>query len=69
MTTNDTLPGESRWLDDELNVLRWRAERLIDLGYGQREAVRLAGTQVDIHELDRLIGMGCPLDTAVRIAA
>jgi hypothetical protein len=49
--------------------LRWRTERLIDLGYERREAVRLAGTQVDIHELDRLIGMGCPRDTAVRIAA
>jgi hypothetical protein len=56
-------------LDEELAVLRWRTERLIDLGYPRRDANRLAITAVDTHELERLIRMGCPLDTAVRIAA
>jgi hypothetical protein len=56
-------------LDEELTVLRWRTERLIDLGYSRREASRLAITSVDTHELERLIRMGCPLETAVRIAA
>jgi hypothetical protein len=56
-------------LDEDLAVLRWRTERLIDLGYPRREANRLAITSVDTHELERLIRMGCPLDTAVRIAA
>ena len=33
------------------------------------EAARLALSRVDIHELEHLIGNGCPLETAVRIAA
>jgi hypothetical protein len=69
MATNDPLNGDWRRLDDDLNVLRWRKERLIDLGYARRDAARLAGTSVDTHELERLIRMGCPRDTAVRIAA
>ena len=65
----DTVSGEWRRLDDELTVVRWRTERLIALGYELREAAFLAISRVDIHELERLIGKGCPLETAVRIAA
>jgi hypothetical protein len=56
-------------LDEGLSVVHWRTERLLALGYEWREAARLAGTGIDIHELERLIAMGCPLETAVRIAA
>jgi len=65
----DTLASEWRRLDDDLTVLRWRTERLIALGYELREAAFLAISRVDIHELERLIGKGCPPATAVRIAA
>jgi hypothetical protein len=69
MATNlDALDAEPRRLDD-LSVFRWRKERLIDLGYARRDAARLATTSVDTHELERLIRMGCPRDTAVQIAA
>jgi len=61
---------DSEWrLDDERTVVRWRTERLIALGYELREAAFLAISRVDIHELERLIGKGCPPATAVRIAA
>jgi hypothetical protein len=56
-------------LEDDLRVLRWRIERLLALGYRRREATSLAASQVDIHELERLIARGCPPETAVRIAA
>ena len=56
-------------LDDELVVTRWRTERLVRLGYELREAASLALSKVDVHELERLIGNGCPPATAVRIAA
>jgi hypothetical protein len=69
MNANSTLDGDCRRLDDDLNVQRWRTERLIDLGYAHGEAARLAATSVDTHELERLIRMGCPPDTAVLIAA
>ena len=65
----DTLASEWRRLDDDLTVVRWRTERLIALGYDLREAAFLAISRVDIHELERLIGKGCPPATAVRIAA
>lgn len=64
-----TLYGDRRRLNDDINVLHWRTERLIDLGYPRRKAARLAVTSIDTHELERLIHMGCPPDTAVRITA
>jgi hypothetical protein len=56
-------------VDDELRLLRWRTERLRALGYEFPRTVLLACSAVDIHELERLIARGCPLGTAVRIAA
>ena len=58
-----------RRLEDELDVIRWRTERLLGIGYEPEEAARLAHSPVDIHELEHLIRNGCPLETAVRIAA
>jgi len=63
------LEEELRRLDDDLRLLRWRTEYLIALGFALREAAFLAVSRVDIHELERLIGRGCPPETAVRIAA
>jgi hypothetical protein len=65
----DAHDGEWRHPDDELNVLRWRTERLMALGYDFRNAAFLASSGVDIHELERLIRKGCPQATAERIAA
>jgi hypothetical protein len=65
----DPLTSDWRSLDDDLTVLCWRTERLIALGYELREAAYLAISDVDVHELERLIGKGCPTETAVRIAA
>ena len=64
-------PPTSEWRspDDDLTVLCWRTERLIALGYELRKAAYLAISDVDVHELERLIGKGCPTETAVRIAA
>ena len=63
------LDSELRRLDDELEVIRWRTQRLLRIGYELHEAARLALSRIDIHELEHLIGNGCPLETAVRIAA
>ena len=63
------LDTEWRQLDDELEVIRWRTQRLLKIGYELREAARLALSRVDIHELEQLVGRGCPLETAVRIIA
>jgi hypothetical protein len=55
--------------DDDRKTRIWRTERLVALGYELRDAVFLALSEVDIHELERLIEKGCPLATAVRIAS
>jgi hypothetical protein len=65
----DTVDSEWRRLDDDLTVLRWRTRRLVALGYDLQQAAFLAISQIDVHELERLIGSGCPPATAVRIAA
>ena len=61
--------SEPDTLDHELIVMGWRTERLVGLGYDLPEAASLALSEVDLHELERLIGKGCPPATAVRIAA
>lgn len=67
----DELNALDDWakLDDEWNVLNWRSERFRSLGYELGEAARLATSNVDLHELERLIAKGCPPNTAIRIAA
>jgi hypothetical protein len=64
----DLFEAEWRQLEDELRVVRWRTEFLVALGFELREAAYLALSQVDVHELDWLIGRGCPRETAVQIA-
>jgi hypothetical protein len=63
--------GDVEWLrlDEELMVVRWRTDRLLALGYEFRRAASLAISGADIRELERLIGKGCPRETAARIAA
>jgi hypothetical protein len=60
---------EWRRVDVESEVVRWRARRLLKIGYEPHEAAGLALSRIDIHELEQLIGNGCPLETAVRIVA
>jgi hypothetical protein len=68
MAEFDRNDSESRRLDDDLTVVLWRTDRLLALGYPLRDAAYLALSDVDLHEIERLIGKGCPVETAVRIA-
>jgi hypothetical protein len=68
MAELDLNESESRRLDDDLTVVHWRTDRLLALGYAFRDAAYLALSDVDLHEVERLIGNGCPAETAVRIA-
>lgn len=61
------LSAELRQLDDELEVIGWRTERLLTIGYEFRQAAGLALSRIDIHDLERLVARGCPLGTAARI--
>jgi hypothetical protein len=44
----DTRGSAWRQLDEELQIMRWRTERLLALGYRLREAAFLALAEVDI---------------------
>ena len=53
---------------DASEVLRWRFERLLDAGYDRETASALANrVEIDLHLAVRLVGNGCPPETAVSI--
>lgn len=53
--------------DEETRVLEWRFHRLSRLGLDDAEATDVAGSNVDVHEVERLLAMSCPLELAIRI--
>lgn len=54
---------------EHVRVFEWRRQRLRALGYPSNAATRLALSDVDVHELERLIRRGCSPELAARIAA
>ena len=48
-------------------VLWWRRVQFHELGFTLAEAYALADAPADLGDARRLIGSGCPLQTAVRI--
>lgn len=53
---------------EEERVQHWRAEELVRAGYEPGDAIALAGrNDIDLHLAVRLIGQGCPYETALDI--
>jgi hypothetical protein len=48
-------------------VLSWRERRLVMMGFDPERASEVARTTLDLHELEHLVGRGCPPQTAVAI--
>jgi hypothetical protein len=48
-------------------VLCWREQRLLEMGLDPGLAREAALTTLDLHELEHLLGQGCPPPTAVAI--
>jgi hypothetical protein len=48
-------------------VLSWRQKRLVMMGFDPEHATKVAHTTLDLYELERLLGRGCPPHTAVTI--
>jgi hypothetical protein len=48
-------------------VLWWREKRLVAMGFDPTRASDIARTTLDLHELEHLLGGGCPPQTAVAI--
>jgi hypothetical protein len=58
---------ESKHPLPDLGVFFWRLQRSLEMGFGGRLADRIAVTEIDLHELERLISWGCLPRTAYRI--
>ena len=59
-TTNDTViiraPGGAE--------ISWRRQRLVGLGASAELAATIAESDVDVHDIARLLKAGCPLELA-----
>jgi hypothetical protein len=54
-------------LEESELVFRWRLFQSLRMGFATGLAERIAAADVDLHELEDLIGRGCPRGTAYRI--
>ena len=69
MTANHLLPDSHCCADGPpADVITWRRCRLLESGFPQELAQRLAATpDVDVHALLQLVDRGCPPHLAARI--
>jgi hypothetical protein len=44
--------------------IEWRTQRMLSLGAGAELAADVANSNVDVHDIERLLGAGCPLELA-----
>ena len=44
--------------------IRWRTQRMVSLGADAELAAIIANSDADVHDIERLLKAGCPLDVA-----
>jgi len=47
--------------------IKWRTRRMVSLGASAELAATIAESYADLHDIERLLKAGCPLDVAWRI--
>ena len=47
--------------------IKWRTRRMVSLGATTELATTIANSHVDLHDIDRLLKAGCPLELAWKI--
>lgn len=47
--------------------IAWRTQRLVSLGADADLAAKIADSDADVHDIERLLKAGCPLDLAWEI--
>lgn len=52
-----------------MDVVAWRARRLLEAGFSRSQADELSRSTVDIHAVLQLVDAGCPPHLAARILA
>jgi hypothetical protein len=64
------LSAERSWFDADRDLIGWRREQLVRVGFGAELASCLAADRVvDLHALIELVERGCPPGLAARILA
>jgi hypothetical protein len=58
--TNDTVDIRA----PEGPEIRWRMQRMVRLGADPELAAKIANSDVDVHDIDRLLKAGCSLELA-----
>lgn len=53
--------------DEDHQVRRWRLEQFLSLGFDLVSSAMMAESQIDLAQARRLVGLGCPLETASQI--
>lgn len=48
--------------------IRWRTQRMVSLGADPELAATIARSRVDVHDIERLLKAGCPLELAWTIS-
>jgi len=44
--------------------ISWRTQRMVSLGADAELAAKIADSDADVHDIERLLKAGCPLDLA-----
>jgi hypothetical protein len=44
--------------------ITWRTQRMVSLGADVELAAKIASSEADVHDIERLLKAGCPLDLA-----
>ncbi len=61
-------PERAALSPEDQRVTRWRLEQFRLLGFGDEDAWMLVDSGADLHLVRSLVGAGCPLHLALRIA-
>lgn len=65
MSDTDGMPTETVIIREPGGAeVRWRTQRMTSLGANAALAVEIANSYADVHEIERLLEAGCPLELA-----
>ncbi len=68
MSAAEFSPEQTALSPEDQRVLLWRFDQFRLLGFGEEDAWMLVDSGAELHLVRSLVGAGCPLHLALRIA-